>query len=111
MMTVQQFIDKATAQKQDISHFNVYALAPEQMQMHLDGDCICCGDSQPEIHPIEEVVDTGECFHINVIGYAQSLFCEGCEMMLPAEVLLKHGVISQSKHDELCDDEDDDLPF
>ena len=110
MMTVQQFINQASAQKQDVSHFNVHALAPEQMQMHLDGDCICCGNSQPEIHLIEEVVDTGEYFDITVIGYAQSLFCEGCETTLPVEVLLKYGVISQSKHDELCNP-DDDLPF
>jgi hypothetical protein len=114
MMTVQQFIDKAAAQKQDISHFNVYALAPEQMQMHLDGDCICCGGQAPaegiwDMDCDEEGRVFGTC-----TGYKQELFCEGCEMFIPADALLRHGAISQHEYNKrmgIANDEDDDLPF
>ena len=110
MMTVQQFIDKASAQKQNISHINVHALAPEQMQMHLDGNCICCGNQAPaegmwEYDHSDEGGVYGTC-----VGYEQDLFCEGCVDNISTDALLKYGVISQSKHDELCDP-DDDLPF
>lgn len=117
MMTVQQFIDKAAAQKQNISHINVHALAPEQMQMHLDGNCICCGNQAPaegmwEYDHSDEGGVYGTC-----VGYEQQLFCEGCVDNISTDALLKHGVISQYEYNKLMgiandeDDEDDDLPF
>lgn len=115
MMTVQQFIDKAAAQKQDISHINLDALAPEQMQMHLEGLCICCGDAGTQVEGIWDMDcdEEGRVFG-TCTGYEQELFCEGCEMFIPADALLRHGAISQYEYNKrmgIANDEDDDLPF
>lgn len=114
MMTVKQFINKAAAQKQDISHINVHALAPEQMQMHLNGDCICCGNQAPAEGIWEYDYSDRGGMHGTCVGYEQDLFCEGCVDNISADALLRYGAISQYKYNELmgiANDIDDDLPF
>lgn len=114
MMTVQQFINQASAQKQDVSQINADVLTPEQMQQHLDGICICCGNTATEAEGIWDYdcsIDSHMIGH--QIGYANHIFCTGCEDNLPIEVLLKYGAISQHVHNVMLGivDNDDDLPF
>lgn len=110
MMTVSELINKANANGMQVKQsFKVLSMLDEKQQGHfIAGDCVCCGGQAPaegiwDMDCDEEGRVFGTC-----TGYEQELFCEGCEMHLPAEVLLSHEVISQYEYDKLCDD---DLPF
>lgn len=112
MMTVSELINKANANGMQVKQsFKVLSKLDEhQQQLFIDGNCISCGGQAPadgiwDMDCDEEGRVFGTC-----TGYEQELFCDGCEMHLPAEVLLDHEVISQASYDELCDP-DDELPF
>lgn len=115
MMTVKQFINQAYKQGQDVSQINANVLTPEQMQQHLDGICICCGDTPTEAEAIYEYDCTIDGHMTGYqTGYANDIFCTGCEDNLPTEALLKYGAISQHVYNVMlgiANDEDDDLPF
>ena len=127
MMTVSELINKANANGMHVKQsFKVLSKLDEhQQQLFLDGKCICCQEGQARAEGIwdYDYSEEGRMFG-TCVGYEQELFCEGCEMYLPAEVLLDHEVISQASYDELCNDSDevveyrkglngdvDDLPF
>jgi hypothetical protein len=109
MMTVQELINKANADGMHVKQsFKVLSKLDEQQQEHfIAGNCICCGSQAPAegIWDYDHSED-GQMFG-TCVGYEQELFCEGCKMHLPAEVLLDHEVISQAKFDELCNPSDD----
>lgn len=113
-MNAKEFKLRADAQSQDVSQINVDACDANQLQLHLDGNCICCGGNSPaeSIYDFDYSDEGG--MHGTCVGYAVHIFCDGCEMHLPAEVLLKYGAISQYAYNRLMGietDEDDDLPF
>lgn len=105
MMTVSELINKANANGMHVKQsFKVLSKLDEhQQQLFLDGNCICCEGQAPAegIWDFDYSDEGG--MHGTCVGYEQELFCEGCEMHLPAEVLLDHEVISQASYDELCD--------
>ena len=110
MMTVSELINKANANGMHVKQsFKVLSKLDEhQQQLFLDGICICCQEGHVRAEGIwdYDYSEEGRMFG-TCVGYEQELFCEGCEMYLPAEVLLDHEVISQAKFDELCNPFDD----
>lgn len=114
-MTTQLFIEKAMANKQTLQHITIAALAPAEMELHLDAKCVCC-EGEVAIHAVEEWSDHGDHMHMQVTGWACDVFCDGCQDNIPANILYRYGVISRKECDELLNwnEEyscDDDLPF
>jgi len=118
-MMTSEFINKAMANKQTLQHINISALKPAEMELHLDAKCVCCG-GDVEIMPVEECNDYGDHIHMDVIGWACDLFCDGCSDHIPVDVLYKYGAISKEECDMIlnCDVEyphldcnEDTLPF
>lgn len=110
MMTVSELINKANANGMYVKQsFKVLSKLDEhQQELFLAGKCICCQEGQAPAEGIWDYDYSDEDgMHGTCIGYEQGLFCEGCEMTLPAEVLLDHEVISQAEYDNLCNPFDD----
>lgn len=109
-MLVSEFINKAASQKQYVSHIDVLALTPLHRQLHLDAKCICC-EGYTDVHSVEEIEDHGDCMRWVTIGWRADLLCPLCMDHLPAELLRKYGVISQSEYDALVNPVDDYTPM
>ena len=106
-MTTQEFISKAAAQRLNLSNMTINALNLTDMVNVLDGKCICCGGGvsmDPDFDGVE------------ITGYTQDIFCDGCVDHVPVNILYRYGVISREECDAIlnCDVEyrcDDDMPF
>ena len=109
-MNMQTFITKAAAQGQYIGHVNPASLTCHQRQLHLDSQCVCC-EGDVEVEGVYDIVDNGDHLEHLEMGYAADLLCQGCMDNVPAEVLLKLGIMSQKEYDNLCDPFDDYTPM
>ena len=109
-MLVSEFINKAAEQQQYISHVDVTVLTPLQRQLHLDAKCICC-EGHVDVHGIEDIEYYKNYVKYNIVGWTADLLCPLCMDHLPAELLRKYGVISQSEYDTLVNPFDDYTPM
>ena len=100
-MNIQGFITKAAEQNQYIGHVNPASLTCHQRQLHLDSKCVCC-EGDVEVEGVYDIVDNGDHLEHVEMGYAADLLCQGCMDNVPAEVLLKLGIMSQKEYDNLC---------
>jgi hypothetical protein len=106
-MTIQAFVNKAAAQRLNLSNINVNTLNVTDMEHILEGKCVCCGSGvhmDPDFDGIDHV------------GYTQDLFCDGCVDHVPVDILYRYGVISKEECDMILNFEDeyrcdDDMPF
>lgn len=105
-MLVSEFINKAADQKQYVSHIDVTVLTPLQRQLHLDAKCICC-EGNTDVNGIEDIEYYEDHMKYVTVGWVADLLCPLCMDHLPAELLKKYGVISQSEYDALVNPSDD----
>lgn len=109
-MNIQGFINSAAEQNQYIGHVNPASLTCHQRQLHLDSKCVCC-EGDVEVEGVYDIVDNGDHLEHLEMGYAAELLCSGCMDNVPAEVLLKLGIMSQKEYDNLCNPFDDYTPM
>lgn len=109
-MNIQGFITKAAEQNQYVGHVNPASLTPQQRVLHLDSKCVCC-EGDVEVEGVYDIRDNGDHLEHVEMGYAAELLCSGCMDNVPAEVLLKLGIISQKEYDNLCDPFDNYTPM